>query len=194
MLDFLTSLLFESLPLLLAAVAVALAVAIAVHRQRRTDRSRRGLFITLGVCAALVLVQNLVVTDREALETLVVRMARAVDQGDIGALGEHVDDGFAGQAMDKAELLARANATLQRWQVDEPRIGAVRPEVDGDAATVSFRVVCDLRSDSATQYNTMSHWKLHCVRRPDGWRMDRIISAVMGLTPQNGINILQHFD
>lgn len=190
MIDFMTRLFFESVFLLLAVEAAAVAVAIAVHRLRYTAASKRGVWITLAAGVLLLLVQFLVVTDREAIENMVVAMARAAGRGDVGEIERHVDESFADGR--KAEFMSHVNNELQRWQIQEPKVGAVRVEVSGDAATVGFRVFCDLRSNEVVQYNVLSRWKLHCVRRPDGWKMDAIPSAKLGpadLTGQGGMDI-----
>jgi hypothetical protein len=180
MIDFLTRVLFESLPLLLVAIAVALAVALAVHRRRFTTGSRRGLLATAGVGVLLIVVQALVVTDREAIQQTLREAASAVQAGDVPALGEQIDEAFSAQGMDKQQLLARSNQMLQRWQVNSARLSGFRIEVDGDEATVSFRVLCDLRSDSWVQDNTLSLWRLRCVRRPEGWKVQRVLEARFG--------------
>jgi hypothetical protein len=178
--DFLTRLLFESLPLLLVTIAIALAVAVAVHRRRFTAASRRGIWITAGLGVLLIGLQALVETDREAIQGMVRDTARAVQGGDVSAIGQRIDEAFQTRGMDKQQLLASANLTLQRWQVNSSRTSGFRIELDGDEATVSFRVICDLRSATWVQENTPSQWTLRCIRRPDGWKVLRIEDARFG--------------
>lgn len=194
MIDFFIRLLFESLPLLLAAEALAIAIAVAWHRRQFTARSRRGIWITLAVCAALLALQAIVVTDREALQDMVERLASAVDEGDIGAIGDEIDASFATRGWNRQELLDRSNQTLQRWQVDAPRVGGFQIDVQGDEATVSFRALCDIRGGGEmTQPNLFTRWKLRCVRRQDGWKVSAIQNARIGpadFSGQGGIDIL----
>ena len=102
MLDGVARLLFEDLYLLLLAEAIALAVVLAVHRRRLTRQSRRLVWLTLGVCALLIVIQELTVTKREALEQMVAALAQAVDDGDIPAITKRLDRefqyGFSGDA------------------------------------------------------------------------------------------------
>ncbi len=197
MMDFLRKLLFESLPLLLVAEVVAVGVAVAVHRRRLTKGSRRGLWITLGVCVLMVGLQRVVVTDHEAIDTLVHGLAEAVDDGDLAAMDALVDDAFRVGQTDKRQWMATVNQRLQEWQVDEPRINALTIVVQGDEADVRFRVMCDLRSPGQTQDNVPSYWRLRCVRREGVWRMGAIEDAEMGpgvFTRQGGMDLMPYLN
>ncbi|HOB73511.1 MAG TPA: nuclear transport factor 2 family protein [Phycisphaerae bacterium] len=177
MINFLTRVLFESLPWLLFFCGVAVVVAVAVHRTRGTRASRRGIWITLAVCAALVVLQKVVVTDHEALEQVVRTMARAVDQGDVGTIGEYIDTGFRLGNDGRDEFLGSVSRTLEVYQVDEPRIFDVKTKVEGDEAVVTFGAFCDVRHGSDVQNDFPTRWQLHFVRRGGRWLLDRIDQA-----------------
>lgn len=197
MLDALVRLLFEDLPLLLLAQAAALAVVLAVHRRCMTTRSRRMVWIALAVCAAQIAVQHLVVTSREELKALVRTLAEAVEDGDVPAIGRHLadridvaydeagrvprDEGFRGgddrrtRDLDKDEFLAATREQLQRYDVNEVRLSQFRVRLAGEAGTVAFQAMCDVRGDhSAPLYQTPSEWELGCTRTPAGWKIERI--------------------
>lgn len=180
MTGFLTKLLFESQPLLLMAGAMAMAVALAVHRRCYTTRTRRGLWLTLGVCALLLVLQKVVVTDRERLAQLATELASAVDDGDVGAIDARLDSSFQYRNQDKLAFLTDVNERLQRWQINEASLSGLRVEIDGDRATMAFHASCDWRSGDKVEYNILSAWELQCVRRPDGWKLQRIVSAKIG--------------
>jgi len=187
-LDYVTRLLFEDLPLLLVAEAIALAVVLAIHRRRFTPHTRRAVWITLGVCAIFIVIQSLVTTRREALEAMVRTLAQAVDHGDVPAIGERIDGEFRhGNHDKKAFLDGVVKQTLQRWQVDEAKVAGFKIEINGDNATVSFRAHCDCRSDNHVQYKVPSFWTLNCIRRPDGWKLLRIPKARCG--PGGSFNV-----
>src|SRR5438132_1518905 len=116
MTDILRVLLFESLPLLLVAEGIVLAAVIAVHRRRLTARTRRAIWVTLGLCVLMPIMQSLVVTDHEALDALVHGLARSVSQGDIAAIGARVDEAFHGGR--KREFLDMLNERLQERKVE----------------------------------------------------------------------------
>ena len=181
MLDYVTRLLFEDLPLLLVAEAIALAVVLAIHRRQFTPQTRRAVWITLGVCVTFIVIQSLVTTKREALEAMVSALARAVDDGDVPAIAERIDEEFRHGNDDKEAFLdGVVKQTLQRWQVDEAKVAGFKIEIDGDTATVSFRAHCDCRSDNPVQYSVPSFWTLNCVHRPDGWKLLGIPRAKCG--------------
>ncbi len=200
MIDFLRRLLFEDLLLLLVACAVAFAVALAVHRRRFTQQSRRGIWITIGVCLGLIVMQSLVVTDREALRELVNDLVHASDAGDVAAIGARVDgagvvfgSGESGEDCDKKSFLDAANVGLQRYQVDEAGTGGFRFEIDGDRAVVTFRVTCDLREGEGRAQRTPNYWTIGCVRRPEGWKMNAILDAKIGVEGfADGIDVIPY--
>jgi hypothetical protein len=197
MMDFLRQLLFESLPLLLIAEVIALTVVIAVHRRRLTPASRRGVWISLAVCLLLIGIQQIVVTDREALETLVRGLAQAADHGDMAAMDARIDPAFRVGPTDKARMLDIIKQRLQEWQVDEPRINALTVKMQGDEAEVRFRVICDLRSSSQDQASVPSYWQIRCARSDGEWRMVSIEEAEMGpgvFTRQGGLDLMGYLN
>jgi len=172
--DYLTRLLFEDLSLLLLAEAIAMAVVVGLHRRSMTPRSRRRVWITLAVCAGLIVMQKLVVTDREAIRTMVEAMAQAVQEGDVQALGEHFADDLTFESdRGKQAVLQRARAVLQQYEIHNARVSGFRIEVNGDDAAVSFQAVADVRGGPEAHYKTPTRWDLKCRREPAGWRVYR---------------------
>ena len=94
MFDYLIKMFFEEMPLLLVAEFIALAIALGIHRRRYTAKTRRGIWITIGACAALIALHLAVVTDREKIEQLIQILAEAVDGGDVQTIGEKLDEKF----------------------------------------------------------------------------------------------------
>lgn len=180
MADFLRTLFLESFVLLLIVQAVAVALALALHRRRFTRRTQRGVWLTILGCLILLVVQHLVQTDRERIQTTVTQMARAVEDGDIPALSRHLDGSFVDRGMDKATWLGDVRQRLQRWRVSEAKVSGFATEIDGNDATVSFRARCDFRSGDQAPQMIFSTWKLDMVRREDGWRLHRVQSAKFG--------------
>ncbi len=174
MLDFLRLVLFESLPWLLGFCALAVAVAVAVHRRRQTRASRRGIWITLAVCVGLVVLQYVVVTDREALEQTVRAMADAVDDGDVDAIAQRVDAGFRWGSEGREQFIQSVNQTLQDYQIDGVHIFSVKVRAEGDTATVSFRGLCDVRRGADGPYSVSSRWELRFVRRSGRWLLEGV--------------------
>ncbi len=194
MIEFLTRVLFESLPWLLFFCLVAFAVALAVHRSRYTRKSKRGLWITVAVCAGLVVLQYVVVTDHEALEQTVRIMARAVDQGDVGTIAEHIDADFRIGGDGREEFIQSVSRTLEVYQVDEPRLYGFETKVDGDTAIVTFGAYCNVRRGDDVQYDFPTRWELSFVRRAGRWLLDRIQQARWQLPiGESGGTLIPHF-
>ncbi len=186
--EHLSRLFFEDRVLLLLAEVAALAVALAVHRRRMTPRSRRNVWMMLAVCAALLAIQHLVQTDREKIETRITGLVQAVDQGDIAAVAACLDDegvdlgsGLNFEFYEKETFVQAISLSLQTYQVDEARVGGFEIKINGDQAVVSFRVACDLSNQGGRLGRRPNFWKVHCVRRPEGWRLDQIISGKFGV-------------
>ncbi len=181
MLDYVTRLLFEELPLLLTAELVALTVVLAIHRRRLTPQSRRMVWVTLAVCGLLITIQKLTVTKREAIREMVSALARAVDEGDVPAIAERLDVEFQySRWNDGDSFLAEVERKLGRWQVDQASVSRFEIGIDAGRAEVSFRGTCDWRSGDQIQYNLLSSWTVECIRRDDGWKLYRITRAKVG--------------
>lgn len=189
--DFLRELLFESLPMLLVLVAILLAAALAVHRRRASRASRRGLLITAAVCAGLIVMQALVVTDHEAIRATIQDLAKAVDAGDVAGIGDRLDEAFTFRSRSKSAFLDDVDRTLQRWRIDEVSVGGYRIEITGDQAEVNFRAHCDLRGEQHEQSGLPSFWKVRMVRRAADWKLLGIDSGKVSLLPgQGGLDVL----
>lgn len=180
MMEFTGWLLFESVAALLFAEAIVFAVVLAVHRRRMTAGSKRAVWIALVACAAMLGLQWLVKTDREQIEFAVTQMAQAIDSGDVATVGEYLDRDFRDRGLDKASWLADLRQRLQRWQIDEAKIGSFSAQVDGDNAVASFSASCDWRGGQQNQSSVTSSWKLAFVRRDDGWKLSRVVKATFG--------------
>lgn len=187
--DYLTRLLFEDLVLLLLASVLALAVALGIHRRRQSDRSRRGVWITLGVCALLIVVQHLVVTDRQQITEMLKTLGRAVDEGDVGTIADCLDPagvtlgaGVRRETFEKEVFVLASSLGLQTYRVDQVSIGGIEIDVRGDLAVVNFRVSCELGDDRGRFGGRQpSFWTVHCARTADGWRISQIVSGKLGI-------------
>lgn len=193
MIDFITTVLFESMPWLLFFCCAAVAIALAVHRRRMTPGSRKGIYITLGACVGLLLLQRFVVTERESLTSVLQAMARAVDEGEVPALLEHVSPEFKWRSAGRQEFLDDVTQRLIATQIDGARITQVKANVADDSALVSFLAVCDIRDRQFDQRSVTSYWELRFVRRDGRWLMEAILKGEIrpgGLAPSGGIDVV----
>ena len=170
--DGLTRLLFEDLALLLLTEAAALAVVIGIHRSRMTPQTRRAVWITLAVCAAMIAVQRLVVTDREAIRATVQAMARDVVAGDVASLGAKFDERMTlGPIAGKQAVLQHAYGTLQQYDVRNARVSGFDITLDNGQAKVRFQAVGDIHGRQTEVFRTPMIWNPTMVRSPAGWKV-----------------------
>jgi hypothetical protein len=182
-------LLFEDRVLLLLVCVAGLAIALGYHRRHLNDKSRRGVWITLGVCALLLLMQALIKTDRERLEGIVHSLVEAVDAGDMATIassfdpeGVRIGTGVHQAEFEHAVFVNGTRLGLETWSIDEAGAGSFEFEVEGDKALVTFRASCQISNQKGLAGRPNSRWELHFRRRPEGWKIDQIISGeiVMG--------------
>jgi hypothetical protein len=180
MISFLRQLLFENLVLLLIVEAAAMAVALAAARRSEGARGRYVLAGAMLACIGLLVLQHAVQTDRERIQATIEQIAAALDEGDVAAVGEHLDRDFRDRGLGRQEWLADLRLRLQRWHIDEASVGGFTVRIEGDRATAVFQGSCDWKHGNESQNGVMSTWKLGMVRREDGWKLDRVLSAKFG--------------
>ena len=156
----------------LTAGLVVFVLAIAWH-WRRTPRSAVALGVGIAVAVLLLVVQKIVVTDREAIDRTVRRLAVAVETKDFEAVAQLIDDDFGTDGRKKADLIPAIKATLTRFEIEGARLHAMKIDVSEDHATTEFGVLCRLRFNGFDRPST-SRWSLGLVRRDAGWRVREI--------------------
>ena len=157
----------------LTAGLVVFVLAMAWHL-RRTPRSAAALGVGIAVAVLLLAVQKIVVTDREAIDRTVRRLAVAVETKDFEAVAQLIDDDFGTDGREQADLIPAIKATLTRFEIEGARLHAMKIDVSEDHATVKFGVLCRLRFNGFDRPST-SRWSLGLVRRDAGWRVREII-------------------
>jgi hypothetical protein len=180
MLDVLRSLFFESIVLLVCVEMVAVAVVLARYRSWPTPGRRLTIWIALIGCILLIVLQQVVKTDRERIQAAVRAMATAIDDGDVPALGDQIDGDFRDRNTDRQAWLQEVRQWLQRWQVDEAKVGGFNIEVNDTQAVASFWAVCNGRSGNQSD-QVYSSWKLAFVRRDSGWKLLRVIGGKVNM-------------
>jgi len=186
--EFLVKLFFEDLVLLLLAEFVALAVMLAIHRRRYTPQSRRNVWLTLGICAALLAVQFLVETDAEKVKALVVRLVDAVDEGDMNTIedcvhpdGVRVGTGTSAESFPKDVFVMGCNIGLQMHRINEAQVGDIQVDLSGDEALVDFYLNCEISSTTQGDVGfNQSVWQIVCARTSGGWKMRQITRGEIG--------------
>jgi hypothetical protein len=181
---------------LIPVLAVIQLVLIAVWSRRRTPRARRAVWIGFVVFPLLVLVQALVVTNRERLIGICHDLARACRDGDPAAFGRHVSDTFAaearggGERWDKAALLDWLERQLTTYRIEEPRLRQFEVEPDGDRAVVRFAATCRVISSEQIINRYPSAWELHFHRIGGQWLLEDARPRRTPLFPYGGLGDL----
>jgi hypothetical protein len=162
--------LFEQpVAVVIVGVVVGLIVGVAW-----TSTGRKELLFALGAVLLLtiagLIVEQVVVTDREAIEATLVEISRDVESNDLRAVVRHVYSGAP-------ELQQKAEAELPNYRFEECRVTKIHT-VDIDAsmeprsAIVEFNVIASgsFKQDGMEVSDAkVPRWiRLHMVREKDG--------------------------
>lgn len=127
---------------------------------------RRAALVALGVLALVLLIERLVVTDAEAIESMMEGAAEALDAGDFDRLGSFLHESFASQGQDRETVLAyirRLHAGYRPTGLNARMEGVV---VEGDGATGVGHVGMQVLGRPHRVRLRMTF-----LRGPDGWQM-----------------------
>jgi hypothetical protein len=135
------------------------------------------MFVGFVVFPLLILLQALVVTDRERLVSICHAMAQAVQKGDVGGVAEHVSPQFlnqdpqGGRSIGKVQLIETLEQLLSRYDVEEPRLRQFEVEVAGAEAVVRFTASCRIITSDEIIAPMGSAWELSFARAEGSWRV-----------------------
>jgi hypothetical protein len=175
--DWLDHLLFES-PLQLMAMLILLESILLTWWWIRADRRAGiGMIGLLLVGAVMLIVQHVVVTDREKIQRLLEDMALAVDSEDVSAFAAHIDEQYNADGLDKARLIERVAAAFKEVKIDDVKLVETRIRVEDDTATVDLRAHARIRGGDLPYEYHLSFWEVKLVRRGSDWT---VTSAVHG--------------
>lgn len=143
----------------------------SVRRDRRSTRLALGGLAALPVLLATSL---LVVTPAERIIAVCRELARAVDEGDIAAIGARLSPKFESETLDKAAFLEVIERRLGEVRIDAPRLRSFNVEFpDADTGVATFAASGRVRT--ARMYGHFpSRWRLTFLRSGDTWLASRI--------------------
>lgn len=161
-------LLFESVAALAAVLGVALFVLLVHWR-----RSRRGrpLLIGLGLAVVLLVLQALVVTQREHASRILAQIEADIVRAQTDALAESLAPDFDADGRDRDAFLARVRQWMQRVDVrwlDRLHLRIEQRAADRFVVSASYRaeVMFDQIGGASR-----SRWALTFTRTADGWKI-----------------------
>lgn len=146
----------------------------------------------------MVLLQGLVVTDRERLVSICHALARTVQKGDVPAFAEHVSGTFSheggsqGEVVNKSQFIETLEQLLNRYDVEEPRLRHFEVEVDGAEAVVRFSASCRVITPDEIISSLASAWELAFARSEGRWQVTDIRPRPSPLFPYRRLTDLPH--
>jgi hypothetical protein len=141
---------------------VVLGIVAGVWMRFRTPASQRTLAATMCVVPALFIMQAVVETDRERLETLTRRLAEWVETGDIDAIlarcRDH--DGAFGELGGRQALAQQLDRLLRRYEISNARVRGFDITIDGSQAQLRCSSVCDVAAGGMSRPYVQSSWRI----------------------------------
>jgi len=171
---------FERPILLIPVLAAVQLVLVAVWSRRRTVRARKAVWIGFVLFPLLIVMQALVVTDRERLIAACHELAYAYRDGDLIAMRRLVSETFESdprrgqEPWSKDDLLDWLEHELTVYRVEEPRLRQFQTEVNGDEAVVRFAASCRVVSPDQLINRVVSNWELEFGRRDGQWLLENV--------------------
>ncbi|HMQ15484.1 MAG TPA: hypothetical protein PKC49_05865 [Phycisphaerae bacterium] len=159
-------------PLVLSIILALINFALLVAWRR--GGSPRALLISLGLAAMLLVVQALVVTQRERAGRVLAAIERDLVEGRLGALDAALAADFETQGVGRAEFLAMVADALRQARVTWLRrteLALAPASAEGFAVEAAY--VADL--DASDYRGTLrSRWRIAFARREGRWRITAI--------------------
>ena len=173
-----SKLLFENPPWLLAMLAAGGVVALVIWRARRTIAAARTAIVLVALAAAVLLLGGLVKTDREKIADAYAAMAADVSAGRTEQLAVYLDadaritlepgDEFGA---DKRSAILLVGMNIKVMKLREVKLSRMTIDVSGDRAVseVTTTIFNDW-SETAGATIVLS-WRVVWAKRADGWRI-----------------------
>ena len=164
----LTWFLFESAPALAAVLGVALFVLLVYWRR---SGQVRPLLVGLAVAAVLLLIQRLVVTQREQAGRILKSIETDIVASRTGALEAALAPDFEAGELDRDAFLAVVRRQLERAKVrwvDRWRLAVQESEAQRFVVEVFY--TADIATEVYTG-TTSASWSITFVRTPAGWKI-----------------------
>jgi len=166
----LTWIFLESLPALAAVLGTVLFVLLVIWRR---GSSPRPLLVGLAVAAVLLIVQQVVVTQREQADRIMTPVELDILEGKIAALRDAVAPDFTSGHFDRDEFLdyaaGRLDAVNVRW-LDRRQFVVV--DSGSDRFTLEVAYLATISGDYGGTFP--SRWRIDFAKTPAGWRITHI--------------------
>jgi len=179
-------------PLLLLAGMVLLEAVLATCWWFRPGRVTSWLVVGgLLLSTVLLIVQHLVVTDREQIEQILETLALAVDCEDVETIASALDEDYQADGMGKRRFIERVESTFRRADIDEVKILNARIAVESDRATVKLRAHCRVKAPDWPYEYHLSSWVICFTGLSGDWLIDEVRhTEERGVSARELLNLL----
>lgn len=165
----LTALLFER-PWLLGTLCSAVCfILLVLWRRTGSPGQRRTLLVATAVSAILLVAQALVATEREQATALMYELAEAMKRPDPERIAQSIDNDYWDGTCDHDAILALINDALASSVFRRISLSAFAFDRTNGDATISFRVICDVRRGDTFDMNVIRRFEVKLVRRDGRW-------------------------
>ncbi|MBN1341954.1 MAG: hypothetical protein JXQ73_04700 [Phycisphaerae bacterium] len=185
--------LFESPLILFVGSALILAILGAFWWARPGKVTSWAFVCGMALAALLMILQHVIVTDRERILERLEEIALAIDCEEIETIGRALADDCKIDGMAKAELLDRLAFIFNRAEIDEVTIMEAEVSVEGDVALANVRGHCRYKAPDFPYDYHISSWDVRFVRRGGDWLIQEVRhSDRQGISAQELLNIATH--
>ena len=169
--DDLKNLFFAEPLALYLALGLAELVTLAVLYKRRSRRSLVAALVPILLAAVVAALAAIITTERERLVTALDELARAAQEGDMGAAAPWIDQTYFDGLYDRADLLDVVALAKQIHAIRSVRVSGVEIRIDGEEAVAAFMATIGMKDPGIGRDAYPTRWRLWWVRRKDGWRL-----------------------
>jgi len=168
-------LLFENLWALASLLVAVETALVVIWSRRRTRASVWAVLVGIGMIPACFALSVLVETPRERVIAFCWELARAVDDGEVASIAEHIAEDFQTDGHDRSAFVERLEQTLTRFRVDHPRLRNFEVMFPTDeSAVATLTATCGVRSVDAVFDHLPSRWRLTLRRDGESWLVVKI--------------------
>ncbi len=173
---------FESPLYVYFALGLAELVLAVIWHEKRTRRWAISLAIPIVLAGVVVLVEHVVVTDREQITAAALDIADAIESRQLDRISPHLDDEFQaifqGIPISKDGVISVCQSQISNWEIKRINFGRTVIKVDGRSATMHLNTF--LVYGEKRESRTAMIWDIRWIEREAGWKMYRVSEPKQG--------------
>ena len=138
------------------------------------SRPRLVLWALLAAAASALVIERLIVTDQEAIESVLEDAAQDVVRGDDAAMTRRIVEDYDERGKDRAALVKWAHDIWQRSQMRSLHVEVVETKVSGDRAAARIVVRPGPSFAGAPMGGLRLGGRIDLRRTHEGWRIEGV--------------------